>query len=363
METGPESTLENMLETNKEEITLYNTYGIKDFNNIENADRKLRINNKYEFWVHDDLLCHNSDYFALIFGKKNDIELSSYNTNQVTTTNDNGVITTNIVIPQDDLFIDVMFWLYSKDSNKLKKAAKTFQPFLYLLSLGIFLKMKEEYFEILLSDLKFEWKAQSFENPLWSRTIFTFPILERIVRQMNGINVVKITALLSWLKVINPDTKEVLNSSEVIEATLVSHDLFYVRNFIKRNKLMITLTTDDISFLKKSFPKFTSAFDSYGIINNFIVGSRLMCIVCKKEFESQYQLTELNESKCKVEDLRYHPRCQLKSDKMLCCHEGCRRKFCKGEYQCCHKKLDAKEGCQLGDGKHIIVICNNDRNV
>ena len=37
--------------------------GINNFNNVETADRKLIINNKLEFWVHDKILNENCDYF------------------------------------------------------------------------------------------------------------------------------------------------------------------------------------------------------------------------------------------------------------------------------------------------------------
>ena len=365
MDKEVESTLENMIDKNnisKDESLMFHSYGLKDFNNVETADRKLIVNNKLEFWVHDDLLTYNSDYFSYIFESYSQKDnFHNINLSLITTREENDIKTTRITLPHDDLFFDVLLWIYSKDSKKLKKAAKTFQPFLYLLSLGIFLKMKEEYFEILLSDLKFEWKIKSFENPLWSRSIFTFPILERIVKQMNGNTIAKITALLSWLKVINPETKLMLTDKDTIEETTTSHDLFYVRNFIKKNKLMITLTTEEILQLKKSFPNFTTAFDSYGIINNFILGGKLMCLVCKKEFESQFQINENTECKGKGDELRYHPRCLVKGGKILCGHDGCRRKFCKGEYSCCHKKLENKDGCQLGDGRHIIVLVNNER--
>ena len=37
--------------------------GINNFNNVETADRKLIVNNKFEFWVHDKVLNENCNYF------------------------------------------------------------------------------------------------------------------------------------------------------------------------------------------------------------------------------------------------------------------------------------------------------------
>lgn len=42
---------------------LKESYGLSDFNNVETADRKLIINNKLEFWVHDYVLNTYCDYF------------------------------------------------------------------------------------------------------------------------------------------------------------------------------------------------------------------------------------------------------------------------------------------------------------
>jgi hypothetical protein len=52
---------------------------------------------------------------------------------------------------------------------------------LHLLSLGIFLKMKKEYFYVLLSNLKIIWDKKLFDNPLWTRDKFSFHVLEKIV--------------------------------------------------------------------------------------------------------------------------------------------------------------------------------------
>jgi hypothetical protein len=186
-----ETSIENLLMNydSKTENTKVYDWGMRDLNNVEFADRKLIVNKKYEFWVHDDALCANSDYFAELFGK---IIVMSTTINASFTTNEDEIKKTEITLPYDNLFFDVLFWMYTKDTKKLKKKAKTFQSFLYLISLGIHLKMKSDFFEILLTKTNFEWKIDNFSDPLWSKTIFTFPILERIVDEMKTNNFTKI---------------------------------------------------------------------------------------------------------------------------------------------------------------------------
>ena len=55
IDTSIENLLVNM--TSKNETTTKNyEWNIRDFNNVETADRKLVVNKKYEFWVHDNAL-------------------------------------------------------------------------------------------------------------------------------------------------------------------------------------------------------------------------------------------------------------------------------------------------------------------
>lgn len=197
MEKG-DASIDNILintTINKNDLTKVHEYGIRDFNNVETADRKLIINSKYEFWVHDDALSSSSDYFAEIFGKSllSNISLNNNFNNDCSYIHKyEGYKKTEITVPYENLIFDVLLWIYIKDSKRLKKAAKTFHSFLYLISLGIFLKMKQEFFEILLLKLCFEWKVEYFNELIWSKTIFTFPILERITEQMSTDNYTKI---------------------------------------------------------------------------------------------------------------------------------------------------------------------------
>ena len=198
-----ESSIESMVMNTdyKNEQGKQNEWGIKDFNNVETADRKLVVNKKFEFWVHDEALCSQSEYFSEIFGKTVNITniLNTTNTNtsssNLTILDENEFKKSEINLPHDNLLFDVLMWVYTKDAKKLKKAAKTFHPFLYLISLGIHLKMKTEFFEILLTNPNFEWKIDYFNDPIWSKSIFTFPILERIIEEMKTNNFTKIIGM------------------------------------------------------------------------------------------------------------------------------------------------------------------------
>ena len=81
MENRIETSIENYIGTISENN--YNTknyeWSIRDINNVEMADRKLIINKKLNFWVHDDALSANSDYFAELFGRNKNEENSNEN--------------------------------------------------------------------------------------------------------------------------------------------------------------------------------------------------------------------------------------------------------------------------------------------
>jgi hypothetical protein len=346
-----ENLLANMSATRNEQGKTIE-WGMRDFNNVETADRKLLVNRKYEFWVHDDALAHYSDYFAELFGKT---LLNNTTIVDTTTHGDEDYKKSEITLPHEHLFFDVLLWIYNRDTKKLKKAAKTFHPFLYLISLGIFLKMKAEFFEILLTKPNFDWNIEYFNDPIWSKTIFTFPILETIVEQMKTNNFTKLIALLSWLKEIDPVSKNVVQSEEIDEEILTSHDLFLVRNYIRNHNLMSGLSGKEISQLIEKFPRLHSSFDTSTLINEFIFSSekKLNCLICKKEFDSPFQVLESPECK----DEYYHPKnnVNLKNEKLICSHEGCIKKFSKSEYPCCHKTANS-QGCVIGEGKHMIVL-------
>ena len=452
---------------------LKESYGLSDFNNVETADRKLIIDNKLEFWVHDYVLNTYCDYFRVnieterktkntyhqnynknMTNQKNNISVKEFdllddepskrnkteekNINNNINTNINNIIINNknnvyskfilknnkntkektdnmklnkenkeskkdlniinntddnnnnsinpinlenkemkelldiintsettirenvkeikitkINLPNknsEDLFFEILLWMYTKDKTKLKKFTKNFEMLLYLLSLGIFLKMKKEYFNVLLSNLKIVWDKKLFDNPLWTRDKFSFHILEKIVPLINT-NYLRIYSMISWLKSIELKTNEVIKDKETINKCLKSKDFFLVRNYMKKYKLINGLSKEELIDLKNTFEDYIDCLDMDGILNNYLFVP-LTCIICKTEFNSVYEVLE--HKNCI--NGKYHPPCAPIEN---CQHKGCQKRFKKGEYNCCHKKLNEKDsGCLIGEGKHIFIINN-----
>ena len=449
---------------------LKESYGLSDFNNVETADRKLIIDNKLEFWVHDYVLNTYCDYFRVnletertkkntflqnynknMTNQKNNISVKEFdlsedeltkrnkteeknknintNINKIiinnknnnvyskfilkntknikeksdnikqnkenkeskkdlniinNTDDNNNIINQNIEnkdmkelldiintsettirenikdikitkinLPNknsEDLFFEILLWMYTKDKTKLKKFTKNFEMLLYLLSLGIFLKMKKEYFNVLLSNLKIIWDKKLFDNPLWTRDKFSFHILEKIVPLINT-NYLRIYSMISWLKSIEIKTNEVIKDKETINKCLKSKDFFLVRNYMKKYKLINGLSKEELIDLKNTFEDYIDCLDMDGILNNYLFVP-LSCIICKNEFNSVYEVLE--HKNCT--NGKYHPPCIPMEN---CQHKSCQKRFKKGEYNCCHKKLNEKDsGCLIGDGKHIFIINN-----
>ena len=352
--------LEDLIDSylNNETISTNQIFGLNEFNNIESANRKLIINNKFEFWVHDEVLIENSLFFLTILkynSNKNDvleIDKKFYENSE------SEIKTTKLFfIPFENLIFDILIWMYSKNSKKLKQFSKKFNLFLNLISLGEFFKLKKEYFHIFFEEIKFKWEKNLFSNFLWSKSNFNFSTLKIIVNKMNISNYLKIFCLLSWLKEFDLKTKEIINSEEKKNEILKSQDLFLIRNYIKKNNLMTeNIKIEELIQLKNEFSFLISAFDSIGIINNFIFSEKnFKCIVCKNIFHSQF---EIEENKiCPIG--KFHPEFNNKMEK--CFHEGCKKKLNKNEFVCCHKKIENKEnGCLLSEGKHIFKIENVD---
>ena len=457
--------------------TLKVSYSLSDFNNVETADRKLIINDKLEFWVHDYVLNSHCDYFKKYLvtekSEKNNyfknklnnsknIEIQEFNeydldpkenvteeretncTNSVYTkfilkntnfnlknskyinnTNNNNkkenninnyninkdikdnyinrdsniyrrnkdtkfnrdntnskgkrinqdtkeikdfldalntskstikedIKITKINLPnknESKLFFEVLLWMYTKDKTKLKKFTKNFEMLLNLLSLGIFLKMKKEYFTVLLSNLKIIWDKKLFSNPLWTRDKFSFHVLEKIVPLVST-SYLRIYSLISWLKSIDLNTNKIIHDKEIINNCLRSKDFFLVRNYIKRYKLIYNLSKEELSDLKYNFEEYIDCLDIDGLLNSYLFVP-LTCIICKINFSSAYEV--LNNKVCNND--KYHPPCGPMES---CQHKGCQKRFKKGEYYCCHKKLNEKDsGCLVGEGKHIFILNNN----
>jgi hypothetical protein len=149
----------------------------------------------------------------------------------------------------------------------------------------------------------------------------------------------------------NIKTNEVIKDKETINKCLKSKDFFLVRNYMKKYKLISGLSKEELIDIKNNFEDYIDALDMDGILNNYLFVP-LTCIVCKNDFSSVYEVLE--HKNCI--NGKYHPPCVPMEN---CQHKGCQKRFKKGEYNCCHKKLNEKDsGCLIGEGKHIFVINN-----
>jgi len=132
---------------------------------------------------------------------------------------------------------------------------------------------------------------------------------------------------------------------------------------------MSNLTQKEVADLFSLFPHLHSAFDTEKLITEFIYVSnrKLLCIICKKNFESPLQV--LDSIECTTTDA-YHPKNFIKNnEKNSCLHEGCLKELLKNEFSCCHKlstatnsgqinnnNISTGTGCTYGEGKHILII-------
>ncbi len=134
-----------------------------------------------------------------------------------------------------------------------------------------------------------------------------------------------------------------------------SKDLFFVRNYIIKAKLMSGIISKDLKSIKNTFNELHSAFDINTIINEYIFCSNknLFCLVCKKIYLSPFEIIQNLE--CKGEF--FHPKLIYngKNEKNICNHENCKKKIIRGEYPCCHKNASSG-GCLLGGGKHNLIL-------
>jgi hypothetical protein len=77
-------------------------------------------------------------------------------------------------------------------------------------------------------------------------------VLEKIIPQLNE-NYIRIYALISWLKPINKITKQISYNDKLIKECLQSKEFFLVRNYIKKYKLLYSLTKEELIDLKNKF--------------------------------------------------------------------------------------------------------------
>ena len=171
------------------------------------------------------------------------------------------------------LIFDVLIWIYTKDKNKLKKFSKDLMTLLHLLSIGYLLKMKEEYFNILLSEKNtYYFNEKIFASPIWSKNKIPFHILIKILFLIKD-NYQKVYSLLSWLKTINLKTNKILSDKKTINESLKSKECFLVRNYIKKKKLIYFLSKKELVDIKNNFKDFIDCLDICGIFDTYIINS------------------------------------------------------------------------------------------
>ena len=193
-------------------------------------------------------------------------------------------------INEYELFFDILLWMYTKDISKLKKITKNFQNLINILSLSYFLGMKKEFYNLLLAPIHKNFDINFFKTKFWTKNKISFYALEKIVPQLNE-NYIRIFALISWLKPINKNTKQISFNDKLIKECLHSKEFFLVRNYIKKYKLLYSLTKEELIGLKSKFNHFIDCLDMEGIFDNYIISSqKLECILCSNKFASLYQI-------------------------------------------------------------------------
>ena len=192
-------------------------------------------------------------------------------------------------INEYELFFDILLWMYTKDISKLKKITKNFQNLINILSLSHFLGMKKEFYNLLLTPIHKNFDINFFKAKSWTKNKISFHVLEKIVPQLNE-NYIRIYALISWLKALNKNTKQISYNDKLIKECLHSKEFFLVRNYIKKYKLLYSLTKEEFIDLKNKFSHFIDCLDMEGIFDNYILSSqKLECILCNNKFVSLYQ--------------------------------------------------------------------------
>lgn len=257
-------------------------FTINDLNNYVGADRKLIVNDSYEFWVHDAALMKNSKYFLQNFsGDKKDLKEETEKKNDI------ALRKTYIYIPHPEYFFDILTWIYSKDAKRLSLAADEPESFLCILNLGIFLEMNDDFFKTLLEYCEIKLDEDLLVHNLWSRFSFTFEVLTNLLTLMPKDNYfLKVNALLSWLKEDNSqktsETNDTIREKEF--ELLTSKDYFLVKNFLAENKFLHNINVNELLILKNKFPNLIPTLDTSYLIEKFIVkpSMKVTCRVCKK---------------------------------------------------------------------------------
>jgi len=94
------------------------------------------------------------------------------------------------------------------------------------------------------------------------------------------------------------------------------------------NKIMSGLLYKEIAELSSMFPHLHSAFDTATVVKEYAFnsGKKLICIICKKEFASPFEIIQNAECKGEI----YHPKnfinLRIEKNNFNCLHESCTKK-------------------------------------
>lgn len=196
-------------------------FSIKDINNINYSNRKLIINEQYEFWVHDNVLINSSKFFDYLLNQKlplssktrkntgvSKIKISEIYQNDKTIDSNEKIIKkykcweetvesygktivkTYISLPSFCVrfFFDVLIWMYGKDSDRLQSICDDEETFLSMISIGKILKLENIYFKSLLEAFPEDNHEKLFVHQLWSRFYIDFEIVIGILQLDNNYN-------------------------------------------------------------------------------------------------------------------------------------------------------------------------------
>ena len=345
----------------KKDISEFN---LSDLNNYIGADRKLIINGTNEFWIHDIILINNSSFFYKLLITK---EIKPIKTEEVNI--EGNIITkTYIDIPHSEFFFDILTWIYSKDIKRLSFIADDQESYLSILSLGVFLGLKNEFFNSIVNACEMKLDEELINSELWSRFQFPFEVLTSLIELMpKENNSLKFFALIFWLKEDkNREKNNLFEGDDRVEDEyddvdsaeldlLTCDDFFKVKDYIKEKKLCQNLEINDLIRFRNEFPKLLPILDYSYIIDKYVENSKvkISCKICKLQGND---LKIFTEKKC--QEKLYHPKKFIQLQRQIiskCNHNGCTKKIAINEFPCCHQQ-NLGEGCLMSNGNHILSI-------
>ena len=339
-------------------------FTLSDLNNYIGADRKLIINDTNEFWIHDIILINNSTFFNKLLNTK---EINPLKTEEVNIEGKR-IIKTYINIPHSEFFFDILTWIYSKDIKRLSFIADDQESYLSILSLGVFLGLKHEFFSSIVNACEMKLDEELINSELWSRFQFPFEVLTSFIELMpKENNSLKFFALISWLKEDNRNKKndnmgkteegeEEYEDVDYSELDLLTcDDFFKIKDYIKEKKICQTLDINDLIRFRNEFPKLLPILDYSYIIDKYVENSKvkISCRICRLQGND---LKIFTEKKC--QEKLYHPKKFIQLQRQIiskCNHNGCTKKIAINEFPCCHQQ-NLGEGCLMSNGHHILSV-------